>query len=211
MLTTIGKNLVYITVIFSVTALGLSLWAVADRTDFDKRSKEIQAESKVKRAKLENEKNELTNVVGQLQARNRPIPRGPDEIAANKDVTIAEANKQADEIEKQLADMTDKMQVDIQARISLINEMQLLRQKVQTAKDEGAQLRLITTPDENLQRQGHRSFRDIVASLQVATEEADRRTEAMQPDLYNAAIRLQNLEKRLGLLQERARELGLLK
>ena len=54
-----------------------------------------------------------------------------------------------------------------------------------------------------------RSYRDIIAALQVARDETDKRTEAMQPDLYNAAIRLQNLQQRLDGLKKRAAELGI--
>jgi len=45
--------------------------------------------------------------------------------------------------------------------------------------------------------------------LQVAKDEVERRTEAMQPDLYNAAVRLQNLQLRMKGLQDRAKELGI--
>jgi hypothetical protein len=209
MLTVIGKNLVYLTVILSITGLGLSLWSAADRTDFKRQADTLNSEIRKLTTARQVESEDLKTLLNQLAVGSRNIPRGPDELAANKDINVAAANKEAADIETQLKDLANKLQIDVQGRNTLFNEMQALRQKVQTEKDIGRDLRLIVTPDENLQRQGQRSFWDTVSSLQVAKDEAERRTEAMQPDLYNAAIRLQSLEMRLKGLRERAKELGI--
>lgn len=208
MLTTIGKNLVYLIVILSITGLGISLWAVADRTDFDALSKQIDTETRKARTAQEAERTQLEALLAKVAARDTKIARGPDEIAANKDKTIAEALADADTIEKQLKQIFDAQQVDITARISLINDLQSLREKLKAEKETGNNLRLIMTPDDARAREGQRSYRDTIAQLQVAKEEVEKRTEAMQPDMYNAAIRLQNLKQRLEGLKKRAAELG---
>ncbi len=197
MLTIIGKNLVYVTVIFSLTALGLSLWAAADDTKFGDRQTAVDQEIRKLNAAVSANQQELNSLWGDLQNKPRNLPRGPDEIAANKDIRLRDALAEIETIEKDLKAKTNNLQVDVQARISLINELQSLREKLQAEKDKGKELRLVITPDENLMRQGQRSYRDTIASLQVAKDEAERRTEAMQPNLYNAAIRLQSLELRL--------------
>lgn len=209
MLTTIGKNLVYLIVILSITGLGISLWAVADRTDFDALSKQLQAEGKKAVDAQGAEIAQLQALLAKVGARDTKIPRGPDEIAANKDKTIAEALNEADAIEKQLKDIFAAQQVDIQARISLINDLQALREKLRVEKETGNSLRLIMTPDDARIREGQRSYRDTIAQLQVNKEEVEKRTEAMQPDMYNAAIRLQNLQQRFEGLKKRASELGI--
>lgn len=209
MLTTIGKNLVYLIVILSIAGLGVSLWAVADKTDYDALSKQIKAETQKTVNAQGAEIAQLQGLLAKVAARDTKIPRGPDEIATNKDKTIAEALTEASEKEQKLKEIFDAQQVDITARISLINELQSLREKLRLEKETGNALRLIMSPDEALARQGQRSYRDIIASLQVAKEEVEKRTEAMQPDLYNAAIRLQNLQQRMKGLQERAKELGI--
>jgi len=209
MLTVIGKNLVYVTVVFSLAGLGLSLWSAADPTDFKGELKKTQDEiSRLKTAEAA-EKEELKEALTTLAARTRKIPRGPDEIAANRDVTIADALKEVDQIDKDFKQIFDQMQVDITSRISLINEMQSLRSKLQAEKETGNALRQIITPDPAQVNAGQRAFRDIIASLQVAKDEVERRTENMQPELYNAAIRLQSLQLRLDSLKKRAEELRL--
>lgn len=209
MLTTIGKNLVYLIVILSLTGLGVSLWAVADKTEYGPYTTQINNEIRRATAQKENERAQLKNILERYAARDTKIARGPDEIATNKDKTIAEALKEADDIEQQLKKIEGDKQVDIQARIALINEMQSLRDKLRQALETGNNLRLVMNPDEARAREGQRSYRDIIASLQVAKDEAEKRTEAMQPDLYNAAVRLQNLKLRLDGLKERAKELGI--
>lgn len=209
MLTTIGKNLVYLIVILSITGLGVSLWAVADKTDFDAYSKQLNNEGKKALEAQALEIAQLQALLSKVAARDTKITRGPDEIAANKDKTIAEALKDADDIEKQLKQIVDAQQIDIQARNNLINELQSLRDKLRVEKETGNNLRLIMTPDDARTREGQRSYRDTIAQLQVAKEEVEKRTEAMQPDLYNAAIRLQNLQQRLKGLQDRAKQLGI--
>ena len=200
MLTVIGKNLVYVTVIFALTGLGLSLWAVADRTNFTQEVANLSSGDKSQIGKLriarEAEASELKSLLDQLASNSRNMPRGPDEIAANKDISVAAAKKEVTAIKAQLDALFNNLQLVTQARLNLIDETRTLRDKVQAEKDIGQQLRLIITPDENLQRQGQRSFWDTLSSLQVAKEEAERQTEAMLPDLYNAAIRLQSLELR---------------
>jgi chromosome segregation ATPase len=208
MLTIIGKNLVFAVVIFSLAGLGLSLYSAADPTDFKGEFKKVQDEiSRLKTAE-HYEKEELKEVLNTLSSRTRKIPRGPDEIAGNKDVTITDALKEVDDIEKKLKTIFDQQQQDVAARIALINEMQTLRAKLQQEKETGNTLRQIITPDPAQVNQGQRAFRDVIASLQVAKDEVERRTEAMQPDLYNAAIRLQSLQLRLASLQKRIAELG---
>jgi hypothetical protein len=209
MLTTIGKNLVYTIVILSITGLGISLWAVADRTDFDALSKQINAETAKARTAQATEIAQLEALLAKVAARDTKIPRGPDEIATNKDKTIAEALTEAEAIEKQLKDIFAAQQVDIQARISLINDLQALREKLRVEKETGNSLRLIMTPDDARIREGQRSYRDTIAQLQVAKEEVEKRTEAKQPEMYNAAIRLQNLQQRFEGLKKRASELGI--
>jgi hypothetical protein len=197
MLTVIGKNLVYVTVIFALTGLGLSLWAVADQTKFNLASDKLKSEITKAKTAQNAEADELKGLLNELAANGRSIPRGPDEIAANKDISVANALKEATQIDGQLADLSNKLNGDTIARVTLINEIRSLRDKVQGEKDIGQQLRLIITPDEPRKAQGQTSFWDTLSSLQVAKEDAERRTEAMQPDLYNAAIRLQSLELRL--------------
>lgn len=209
MLTTIGKNLVYLIVILSITGLGISLWAVADRTDFDALSKQVGSEGALARRAQAVETAQLEALLAKVAARDTKIARGPDEIATNKDKTIAEALTEADAIEKQLKDIFAAQQVDIQARISLINDLQALREKLRVEKETGNALRLIMTPDDARIREGQRSYRDTIAQLQVAKEEVEKRTDARQPEMYNAAIRLQNLQQRFEGLKKRASELGI--
>jgi chromosome segregation ATPase len=209
MLTTIGKNLVYVAVVFSLTSLGLSLWAAADRTDFRTLTSKIQAEKTVLQKEKDENIRELTDLLSQAASQTRNIARGPDEIAANKDISVKAALEEAAKNEQELKTLDGDLQVNIQARIERFNELQKTRQDVQKEKDVSKQLSLVITPDENLQRQGRRSFRDTIAALQVAKAEAERRIEAMQPDLYNAAIRLQSLQLRLDGLRKRADELKL--
>lgn len=209
MLTTIGKNLVYLIVILSITGLGISLWAVADKTDFTVYTRELTDEGQKAVNARGAEMNQLKELLAKVAARDSKIPRGPDEIVSNKDKTIAEAITEADAIEKELKQIFDNQQVDITARISLINEMQSLREKLRLEKETGNNLSLVMNPNQILIQQGARSYRDIIASLQVAKDEVEKRTEAMQPDLYNAAVRLQNLKLRLEGLQKRAEQLGI--
>ncbi len=209
MLTTIGKILVYATLVLSLVGLGISVWAVADTTDYKALVAKLNSEITKENNARQFEVAQLDMLLKKISARDTKIARGPDEIAANKDVTIADALKQAAEIEQQLKQLTDSVQVDITARNSLFNELQSLREKLRVEKETGNNLRLIMYPDEALARQGQRSFRDIIASLQVAKDEVEKRTEAMQPDLYNAAIRLQSLQVRLKGLEERAKTLGI--
>lgn len=209
MLTSFGKIMVYLSVILSIAGLGVSLWAVADKTDYKTYTQSLNNEINRNNAARQMEMDQLKTVLEKVAARNTFIPRGPDEIAANKDKTIAEALKEADDIEQQLKKIFDEQQVDITARINLINEMQSLREKLRLEKETGNALRLVMYPDPAQIREGKRSFRDTIASLQVAKEEVEKRTEAMQPDLYNAAIRLQNLQQRLKGLEDRAKELGI--
>lgn len=209
MLTTIGKNLVYLIVIISITGLGISLWSVADKTDFTAYTKQIRDEGSKALTTRANEIAELRSLLDTIAKRETKIARGPDEIASNKDVTISQALTQADDLEKELKKIDDAQQVDIQARISLINDMQSLREKLRLEKETGNNLRLVMNPDEARIREGYRSYRDIIASLQVAKDEVEKRTEAMQPDLYNAAIRLQNLKLRKEGLEKRASDLGI--
>jgi hypothetical protein len=209
MLTLIGKNLVYVLVIFSLVGLGLSVWAVADQTNFTEEVKNINTQISRMKTAENAEREELKQVLTILNTRVSKIPRGPDEIAANKDVSIADALKLADDDEKKLKDVLDKTNQAVIARIALINEMQTLRQKLQAEKETGNTLRTIITPEPAQVAVGHRAFRDIIASLQVAKDEVERRTEDMQPSLYNAAIRLQNLQQRYDSLLERAKELGI--
>lgn len=209
MLTTIGKILVYATLVLSLVGLGISVWAVADTTDYKALVAKLNSEITKENNARQFEVAQLDMLLKKIGARDTKIARGPDEIAANKDVTIADALKQAAEIEQQLKQLTDSVQVDITARNSLFNELQSLREKLRVEKETGNNLRLIMYPDEALARQGQRSFRDIIASLQVAKDEVEKRTEAMQPDLYNAAIRLQSLQVRLKGLEERAKTLGI--
>ena len=209
MLTTIGKNMVYLIVILSITGLGVSLWAVADKTDYKILVPQLEAEGKRAATAQGAEIAQLKDLLTRVAARDTKIARGPDEIVANKDKTIAEALKDADDLEKQLKKIEGDLPVDIQARISIINDLQALREKLRIEKETGNNLRLIMSPDDARAREGARSYRDIIASLQVARDETDKRTEAMQPDLYNAAIRLQNLRQRLDGLKKRAAELGI--
>lgn len=206
MLTVIGKNLVYVMVIFALTGLGLSVWAVADQTKFkqevDKLSSGPNSDIGKLNAARAAEAAELKTILDELVANRRNIPRGPDEIAANKDISVVNAEKEATQNVGQLPDLAGKLQVETLARVTLVNEMQSLRQKVQAEKDIGQQLRLLITPDENLKARGQSSFWDTISALQVAKEDVERRTEAMQPDLYNAAIRLQSLELRLRGMKE---------
>jgi hypothetical protein len=155
------------------------------------------------------EREELKQVLTILNTRVSKIARGPDEIAGNKDVSIADALKMADDDEKKLKEVLDKTNQAVIARIALINEMQTLRQKLQAEKETGNTLRTIITPEPAQVALGQRAFRDIIASLQVAKDEVERRTEDMQPALYSAAIRLQNLQQRYDSLLERAKELGI--
>ncbi|HQR06232.1 MAG TPA: hypothetical protein PLN21_05395 [Gemmatales bacterium] len=209
MLTTIGKNLVYVIVILSITGLGISLWAVADRTDFKALSEQLVAEDGQVRKAQAAERAQLELLLSTVAARSTKIPRGPDEIAANKDMTIAKALEAADDLENEIKKIAADLPVDIQARISLINDLQALREKLRVEKETGNALRLIMTPDDARIRQGQKSYRDTIAQLQVAKEEVEKRTEAMQPDMYNAAIRLQNLQQRFEGLKKRASELGI--
>ncbi|MFT3878167.1 MAG: hypothetical protein QM703_00735 [Gemmatales bacterium] len=209
MLTTIGKNLVYLIVILSITGLGISLWAVADRTDFDALAKQLNSETATLRRAQATEMGQLEALLGKVAARDTKIARGPDEIAANKDKTVAEALKDADDLEKQIKKIDADLPADIQVRINLVNELQSLRDKLRVEKETGNGLRLIMTPDDARAREGQRSYRDTISQLQVAKEEAEKRTDAMQPDMYNAAIRLQNLQQRFEGLKKRASELGI--
>lgn len=209
MLTTIGKILVYVTLVISLVGLGISVWSVADKTDFKVLTNQINSEIQAANKARDSEIIQLTELINKVNARNTKIARGPDEIATNKDKTITEALSDAATNEAKLKEIFDSEQVDIAARINLINEMQSLREKLRLEKETGNNLRLIMYPDEAGIRAGDRSFRDTIASLQVAKEEVEKRTAAMQPDLYNAAIRLQNLQQRLKGLQERAKELGI--
>lgn len=207
MLTTIGKSLVYFIVILSITGLGISLWAVADKTDFGAYTKKLGEEGTKAVTVQGNETAQLKELLAKYRARDTKIARGPDEIASNKDLTIKQALEEADKLEGQLRQVFAN-QDDIQARINLVNDLQSLREKLRVEKETGNELRLVMNPDEARARLGQRSYRDIIASLQVAKDEAEKRTEAMQPDLYNSAIRLQNLQQRLKGLQERAKDLG---
>ncbi|HQR42693.1 MAG TPA: hypothetical protein PLX97_08410 [Gemmatales bacterium] len=207
MLTTIGKTLVYTTLILSLVGLGMSVWAVADTTDYGKLTKSIGDEyNKLKKAN-DDEVATLKALLDKVLARDTRIPRGPEEIKNNKDVTIAEALKEAGDIEAELKKLFDSQQTDVLARRQLIDELSLLRSKLSQEKETGNNLRLIMYPDEARAREGQRSFRDIIASLQVAKEEVEKRIDGMQPDLYNSSIRLQNLLIRLKGLQDRAKEL----
>lgn len=209
MLTTIGKNMVYLIVMLSIAGLGVSLWAVADTTDYKILVPQLEAQGSRAVTAQGAEIAQLSYLLETVGTRTTKIARGPDEIAANKDKTIAEALKDADDLEIQIKKIDADLPVDIQARISLINDLQALRDKLRVEKETGNTLRLIMSPDDALIRQGARSYRDIIASLQVAKDEVEKRTEAMQPDLYNAAIRLQNLQQRLDGLKKRAAELGI--
>ncbi len=209
MLTTIGKILVYATLVLSLVGLGVSLWAVADTTDYKVLIPKLNSEISKENSAREVERQQLEALLAKFNARTTKIARGPDEIAANKDVTIAEALKEAADIEQQLKQISNTVTADISARDGLFNELQSLRNKLNAEKETGNNLRLIMYPDEARARLGERSFRDILASLQVAKEEVEKRTEAMKPDLYNAAIRLQNLQARLKGLEERAKTLGI--
>jgi hypothetical protein len=207
MLTIIGKTLVYSTLILSLVGLGVSVWAVADTTDYKVLIPKINDEIVKEEQKVRQDKELLKAVVEKSRARTTTIPRGPDELKANKDVTIAEAESESADNEKKLTDIFGETQLDVQARINLINELQSLRNKLAQEKETGNNLRLIMYPDEARARDGQRSFRDIIASLQVAKEEVEKRITGMQPDLYNSSIRLQNLLLRQKGLQDRADEL----
>lgn len=209
MLTIIGKILVFTTVIFSLVGLGLSIWSVADTTDFKGETDKVKAQiSRYETAKF-NEMEELRQVLTTYNSKVSRIPRGPDEIAANKDVTVAQALDQSATNDADWRKVYDAMQSDITARIALMDEMQKLRQKLQAEKETGNTLRTIITPEPAQVQQGQRAFRDTIASLQVATTEVERRTEAMQPDLYNTAIQLQTQQLRQEGLKGRAKELGI--
>ena len=209
MLTTIGKILVYATLVLSLVGLGISVWAVADTTDYKALTAKLNSEISKENSAREVERVQLEALLAKFNARTTKIARGPDEIAANKDITIAEALKEAADIEQQLKQISNNVTADISARDGLFNELQSLRSKLNAEKETGNNLRLIMYPDEARAREGQRSFRDIIASLQVAKDEVEKRTEAMQPDLYNAAIRLQILQARLKGLEERAKTLGI--
>lgn len=209
MLTTIGKILVYVTLVISLVGLGVSLWAVADKTDYKVVISQLDTEINTANTARKNEVEQLGNLINKINARDTKIARGPDEIVSRKDISIAEALAESDAIEKQLKDIVGLQQLDEQKRLSIINDLQANRDALRQAKELGNNLRLVMYPDEARVREGERSFRDQIASLQVAKEEVERRTAAMQPDLYNAAIRLQNLQQRLKGLQERAKELGI--
>lgn len=209
MLTTIGKILVYVTLVISLVGLGVSLWAVADKTDYKVLISQLDTEINTANTARKNEVEQLGNLINKINARDTKIARGPDEIVSRKDISIAEALAESDAIEKQLKDIVGLQQLDEQKRLSIINDLQANRDALRQAKELGNNLRLVMYPDEARVREGERSFRDQIASLQVAKEEVERRTAAMQPDLYNAAIRLQNLQQRLKGLQERAKELGI--
>jgi hypothetical protein len=203
MLTTIGKILVYGTLVLSLVGLGISVWAVADTTDYKALTAKLNSEINKENSARQVERDQLEALLNKFNARSTKIARGPDEIASNKDITIAEALKEAADIEVQLKQISNNVTVDISARDGLFNELQSLRNKLNAEKETGNNLRLIMFPN------GDRSFRDIIASLQVAKDEVEKRTEAMQPDLYNAAIRLQSLQARLKGLEERAKTLGI--
>ncbi|HMO35846.1 MAG TPA: hypothetical protein PKA06_07385, partial [Gemmatales bacterium] len=166
MLTTFGKGLVYTSLIISLVGLGISLYAVADTTDYKPYTDKLKAEITKANAASQIEMNELKGLLAKISARDTKIARGPDEIAANKDVTIAEALQEAADIEQQLKQLVENVQLDIQARGALFTEIQSLRDKLRIEKEIGNNLRLILYPDEERARQGQRSFRDIIASLQ---------------------------------------------
>jgi chromosome segregation ATPase len=208
MLTNFGKVLVYVSLVLSLVGLGVSIYAVADKTDYKAYETKLRAEVSAQDKAREAEVTELKALLTKITARDTKIARGPDEVAANKDVTIAEALKEAADVEQQLSQLAQNVQLDDQARRNLVNELQSLREKLRLEKETGNSLRLILYPDENLARQGFRSFRDIIASLQVAKDEVEKRIDGMQPDLYNAAIRLQSLQVRLDGLKQRAKTLG---
>lgn len=209
MLTNIGKILVYATLVLSLVGLGISVWAVADTTDYRALTAKLNSEISKENSAREVERVQLEALLAKFNARTTKIARGPDEIAANKDITIAEALKEAADIEQQLKQISNNVTADISARDGLFNELQSLRNKLNAEKETGNNLRLIMFPGPAQVRNGERSFRDIIASLQVAKDEVEKRTEAMQPDLYNAAIRLQSLQARLKGLEERAKTLGI--
>ena len=154
MLTTIGKNMVYLIVILSITGLGISLWAVADKTDYDALTKQLNAEGSRAATARGAEIAQLKDLLTKVAARDTKIARGPDEMVANKDKTIAEALKDADDLEAQIKKIDADLPVDIQARINLINDLQATREKLRAEKETGNNLRLIMSPDDVRAREG---------------------------------------------------------
>lgn len=221
MLTTFGKVFTFVMVVFSIIALGVALWAVADPVQvMNPLNRSLQPAYAVKDAVLQNEikvaregaaaeQSALQAILPGPGVEGRKMPFNPDDPMGGKGpVTVAELKKQNRELEAELTKLFNDWNGKQTALATLINDLDITRTQVRAALVEQKRLAEIITPDTQ-KNPGAQSFREQTAAAFAAKQESEKRQEALKPILVNETLRLMSLTKRNELLEKRATELGI--
>lgn len=208
MLTTIGKAFVFFMVIMSTVAVGVAMWAFADRTQYGDLRTKLGKEIGDLYLQRDLEKQALNSLLGQIRMGDRAIPYdAEDRFANSKPKTVRETKQDITRLENEIKEIYDNWNRQQVALTVLIRDLNAMREQTREAFTEQKRLREIITPDPD-KNPGARAMRDQVAAAMAAKEESERRFDSIQPVLVNEVLRLMVLMKRNELLKSRTDAMG---
>jgi hypothetical protein len=209
-MTMFGKVLVFVTLSFSILAVGFGLWAVVDPPDtFKPRLDALQKEIDDLRKERAIEETALRGLIGDLTSGSRPLPYDPEENLGTAPGGAPRTVKDSYSDIKALEGGNQKLFEEwntLTVRVDgLINEIASTRAELQAALNESRRLREIIIPDLD-RSPGQKTYRDTIADTRAGREESERRVETMRPTLVNEALRLRTLIERNEELTKRVGE-----
>lgn len=205
----LGRALVFLTVMVSLTGLGLAIWLFIDYRDWDKTVKDINQEIERRRFAKRLEEDALTQVMMEIRRGDRLMPtdvqsrltqeRPP---AVSKTVQQAKAElEQLSEANKKLLDEATSLQVDY---LAVVGQLARARDETMAALAEQRNLREQIKPENPDQK----PLRDLTGDALAAMQAAQAGQERIRPDLVNERAKLFLLMERNAELKRRLAELG---